>query len=157
MMLLLAFLLIALVVMLVTGMIDLRTFIAAVLFVAIAFSAVWAAWAFSALGPTSAVYTAFSAFAGLEWTGCLLLATGVAYLIAPTEVGEVISDTVVFAGEVLGDVASAAAGAVGSLVSGLLNSPGGILVLGLGLWWLLRDKSESAVTTNELTQDKIYV
>lgn len=74
---------------------------------------------------------AWTAFSNARTGTQLAVATGLAAAIAPEETAAVIAE----AGELAGDV-------VGSVVSGLLSSPGGLILAGAAIWYFFfKDKS----------------
>lgn len=93
--------------------------------------------------------TGVTAIAG--GTANALLALGASFLLAPQETGEVLAKGV----EVLGDVAAGIGASVGGVVSSFLTSPGGLLVLGAGLFFLLRDRKSADVPVNPDQVDRL--
>lgn len=79
---------------------------------------------------------AWTAFSNARTGTQLAIATGLSAAIAPDETAEVIAE----AGELAGDV-------VGSVASGLLSSPGSLILAGLGVWYFFfRGKEDDPKT-----------
>lgn len=83
------------------------------------------------------------------------LAVTAAFLVDPEtskevvgKVGEAVKDATSSIGGVVGGIAG---GAIGGLIGGLFESPWGLVIAGVGIWWLLRDDgNDKRVATREV-------
>lgn len=123
--------LVAAIIAVATGALDISALIAVCLIVMICFAPMWAA-VFQTMTVPAWLGAAVTSLATLGWPTCMALGLGMAYLVDP-ETGTQVVEAF---GELAGDLAMVATDIIGDVTGSLLSSPLGLLAVGALVWFL---------------------